>query len=134
MPIVLRAFAAIFVAVGLMHILFGLGADAMLGAHPPTDAITNASLDSQNRFYGAAFMLYGVVIWLFSTDEDRYAPIFRAAMIIFFIGGLARIISAAIYGLPAPAIQFLAATELVIPPALLWWDLRRQSGFRSTDL
>jgi Domain of unknown function (DUF4345) len=134
MATLLRTFAAIIVVVGLMHIVFGLHADAMLGANPSIEAVENPSLDSQNRFYGAAFMLYGVVIWLFTTDMKRHAPVFRAALIIFFIGGLARIVSAAMLGLPAPAIQFLAAIELIIPPALLWWDLRRQSGFRSTDL
>jgi uncharacterized membrane protein len=125
MAALLRAFAVIFVLVGLLHFVLGLHADALLGANPPAEAVTNASLDSQNRFYGAAFMLYGAVIWLFTTDRERYAPLFRAAMIIFFIGGLARIVSAALFGLPAPAIQFLAAVELIIPLVLLRWERRR---------
>jgi hypothetical protein len=124
--LVLRLFAAIFLIVGLLHISLGLGADAMLGAAPSAEALSNPSLDSQNRFYGAAFMIYGVLIWMFTTDMDRYAPVFRAVMIVFFIGGLARIASALAVGPPASAIQFLWAIELLFPPILLWWERKRR--------
>jgi Domain of unknown function (DUF4345) len=121
----LRAFAAVFFIVGMMHISMGVYAEASLGAGLSAEALTNATLDSQNRFYGAEFMIYGVLIWLFTTDMERYATVFRAVMIVFFIGGLARTFSAIALGMPAPAVQLLWATELIIPPLLLLWQARR---------
>jgi hypothetical protein len=121
---VLRIFGVVFVLAGLAHVVFGVGAEALLGANLPLEALKDPSLNSQNRFYGAEFMLYGVVIWMFTSDRRKYADVFRAVMILFFVGGLTRILSYWIHGAPSLAIQFLAMTELVIPPVLLRWQAR----------
>jgi hypothetical protein len=119
--LVLRIFGTICLLVGLSHVALGLGADDLLGAGLDAATLSNASLDSQNRFYGAAFMLFGGVAFLCAKDLRRHASLFRFAMLVFFIGGLARILSALMLGLPAPAIQFLALTELALPPLLTIW-------------
>jgi hypothetical protein len=130
MVIFLRLFGMICVAVGLLHVVLGLGADNLLGAGLGRETIANASLDSQNRFYGAAFMLFGVVAWICSNDLKQHALLFRLTMLMFFIGGVARLISAAIYGSPSLLIQLLAVSELALPPLMIWWHsgwLRRQA-------
>lgn len=124
LPLILRLFGTICILAGLSHVLGGLNADALLGANPPQEALSNASMDSQNRFYGAAFMLYGVLSWLCASNMRHYAAVFRLLILVFFIGGLTRLTSLMIHGLPSPAIQFLALTELLIPPLLLWWHKR----------
>ena len=62
LSIVLRLAAVAFIAVGLLHLVLGLGADIMLGAKVPPEAVRAPVLDSQNRFYGTAFALYGVLL------------------------------------------------------------------------
>jgi hypothetical protein len=53
--ILLKSIAPIFVLVGVLHRVLGLGADALLGANVPDPVISDPALDSQNRFYGVAF-------------------------------------------------------------------------------
>ena len=133
----LRLFAIICVAVGLLHLSLGLHADNLLGADLGLEVISNATLDSQNRFYGAAFMLFGVVTWICVADLKQNAQLFRMMLLVFFTGGVARLISAIIYGLPAPLVQILAISELLIPPFLLWWHstwLRKQAALDESHM
>jgi hypothetical protein len=123
----LRVIAPIFVLVGALHLVLGLGADALLGAKVPPDALADPGLDSQNRFYGTAFMLYGVLLWLCSTDLARYATVLRCVLWVFFASGLARLVSILIYGAPPPLIVMLLLSELLGPPLMLWWLARAQA-------
>ena len=120
----LRIFGVAFILAGFAHVVFGVGAEALLGANLSPEALNDPSLNSQNRFYGAEFMLYGVLIWMFTSDRRKYRDVFWVVMIFFFVGGLTRALSYWIHGAPSLAIQFLAITELVIPPMLLWWQTR----------
>ncbi len=124
MTLFLRVLAVAIVLAGCAHAALGLGADALLGAVVSRETRANASLDSQNRFYGTAFVLHGVALWLYSGDMARYATLFRALLAVTFLGGLARIGSAMAFGWPAPVIVGLAASELLLPPALWWWSTR----------
>ena len=119
--IVLRLFALIIVLVSALHLALGVRADVMLGAIVSASTASDPSLDSQNRFYGVAFSLYGAVLYLCSTDINRYGPILNAALLCFFLGGLARIVSWAVHGAPAPLVILLAAFELLLPPLLFVW-------------
>lgn len=119
--LVLEIFAPVFLIVAALHLFLGLDADALLGAKVSAEVAAEPSLDSQNRFYGVAFALYGVVLYLCATDLQRFEPIFKSALWVFFLGGVARLLSWATHGAPAPLVITLAATELVIPPLLLAW-------------
>jgi len=122
--LVLRIAAAVFIVVAGLHLSFGLDADRMLGAVVPAATVAEPSLDSQNRFYGVAFSLYGVLLYLCAGDLHRYAPILQATFTVFFLAGLARLVSWSVRGAPAPAVIGLMVTELVLPPLLYLW-LRR---------
>lgn len=120
----LRLFAAIVVVVAALHLSLGLRADALLGANVTGAVATEPSLDSQNRFYGVAFALYGVVLYLCASDLRRFEPMFKAAMWVFFLGGVARLVSWASHGAPSPLVVALGASELLLPPVLLAWHAR----------
>lgn len=120
MVMLLRVFAIGCILAGATHVFLGLGADAALGAHVGA-AASDATLDSQNRFYGASFTLYGVLTWLFTTDTARYAPMFRLVMLCFLASGMARIVSIILHGAPSPMVLGLLASELLLPPLFLWW-------------
>jgi hypothetical protein len=130
LALVLKVVAPVFFIVGALHLALGLGADAMLGAKVPADVMADPALDSQNRFYGVAFTLYGVLLFLCSTDMSKYATVLRSVLWIFFAAGVARIVSIAVHGSPPPMIWCLLVGEVVPPPLLVWWlsaNLRRDA-------
>ena len=117
----LKLIAPVFVVVGALHLVLGVGADVLLGAKLPAEALTDAALDSQNRFYGIAFSLYGVLLYLCSTDLPKYASVLRCILWMFFAAGLARVVSIATHGSPPPLVLVLLATEIALPPLLHLW-------------
>lgn len=125
----LKVAAPVFVLVGALHLALGVGADVLLGAKLPAEALADAALDSQNRFYGIAFSLYGVLLWVCATDLPKYATVLRCVLWVFFVAGLARLVSIATHGVPPPLVLGLLATELALPPLLhLWLSSALRSG------
>ena len=117
----LRFTAPVFLLVGALHLALGVGAEVMLGAKLPSAALNDAVLDSQNRFYGIAFTLYGVLFLICASDLHKYATVLRAVLWVFFAAGLARLVSIAVHGLPSMLVLVLLDTELILPPVLLVW-------------
>jgi Domain of unknown function (DUF4345) len=117
----LKLVAPIFWLVGAAHLIFGLGADAMLGPKVPAEALTEPGLDSQNRFYGVAFTLYGTLLFVCASDLVKYRTIVMCLLWTFFAAGLARIVSIAKFGVPPPLIVALLAIELIAPPIAIYW-------------
>jgi hypothetical protein len=124
----LRIVAPILVLVGALHLFLGLNADVMLGARLTADVLADPALDSQNRFYGTSFMLYGVIAWLSATDLVRYATVLRCLLWVLFAAGAARLVSISVRGTPPPLVLVLLALELATPPAVLWWLSRTLSS------
>ncbi|MEE9381152.1 MAG: DUF4345 domain-containing protein [Hyphomonadaceae bacterium] len=120
----LRPFAFVFFAVGLLHLALGPGADVLLGAELSGASRSDPVLDSQNRFYGVSFMLYGALFQLCADDLRKHAAVFRITCIFFLLGGLARLVSIAAVGLPSVPILALMASEIIGGPLLLWWHAR----------
>jgi hypothetical protein len=122
----LKVVASVPVLVGILHLVLGLHADVLLGARLPAAVIADPALDSQNRFYGVAFMLYGVVLFVGGSDLERYLPMVRSALWIFLAAGVARLVSILLYGLPPPLVMTRLLVEVVGTPMLLMW-LNRSS-------
>lgn len=120
LAIVLKLAAPIFWIVGAVHLIFGLSADAMLGAHISADTITDPGLDSQNRFYGVAFTVYGTLLFVCASNLSKYRSIVLCLLWTFFAAGLARLISIAMLGTPPPLILALLAVELIAPPLVIY--------------
>lgn len=118
---VLKVLSPGFLLVASLHLALGVRADVTLGAQLPPAVLADATLDSQNRFYGVAFGLYGVLLYVCAADLARYALIVRCVLWAFFAGGLARIVSLATHGWPPPAVLGLLALELAAPPLLHAW-------------
>jgi hypothetical protein len=116
--IVLRILGVACVLAGLTHALLGVSGDWIIGVSSalPVDP----SLDSQNRFYGAAFLVYGFLLWICCADLPRYAPVLRVVFATMFIAGCARGIAAFNHGWPSSQILYLWATELSPPLFLIW--------------
>jgi Domain of unknown function (DUF4345) len=90
--IALKVIAPILILVAALHFLLGTMAEVMLGASlkiEPLDPV----LDSQDRFYGTAFVIYGVLLWVCAKDVTKYALILRCVFWCGFVAGLARLVS-----------------------------------------
>ncbi len=110
-------FGAVCTGIALVHI--ALGPSSIPGSVP-----VNAVMDSEDRFYASLFLGFGLAhIWA-ARDLATRAGLILALQLVFFVGGLARIISAIAVGMPGPFFTFLGALELTIPP-LVWLGLRR---------
>ena len=123
-PLTLRVLAVGIIGVSLIHVLFGVSSETFLGSSISETSLIDANLDSQNRFYGAAFSLFSVVWWIGSTDLERYKLLLTASFIVFFIAGVSRLISLALVGLPTNPVIVLLIVELILPP-FLYVGLRR---------
>ena len=124
--LVLKLLSPAIFLVGLVHLVFGAGGELMLGANLSAAAIADPVLDSQNRFYGVAFTLYGALFYLSATDLKRYYPVLRCAFWVFFAAGLARFVSIYTHGLPSMMVLGLLGAELILPPFMLIWLKRLQ--------
>lgn len=115
------------VLIGLAHIV--LGPEAV----PDTGALTVTD-DNQNRFFGAIFAGYGLG-WIWAA---RQSPIpgdsVRWLAGIFFVGGLARLVSVAEHGWPHGFVILLTALELALPPAYFWLAGGAESRVVSPEL
>jgi hypothetical protein len=117
----LKIAAPVFVVVGALHLALGAGADVLLGARLSAEVLADPALDSQNRFYGVTFSLYGVLFYLCATDLPKYAAVLRCVLWVFFAAGLARLVSVATHGVPPPLVLALLVTEIALPPVLHLW-------------
>ena len=124
----LKIVAPVFLIVGALHLVLGLNADALLGAKVPTEALSDPALDSQNRFYGVAFTVYGVLLFVSATDLPKYATVLRCVLWVFFAAGVGRLVSIATHGAPPAPVVLLLGSELLAPPLLLFWLSRVLRG------
>lgn len=98
--------------IGLLHIAFGPA--IIRGASE-----FNASLDSEDRFFGAIFVGYGAM-WVWSAmDVAGRARIIAGLAATFLLGGLARLVSVWAVGRPDPLYVALTVVELVLPLVIM---------------
>lgn len=121
LPVVLRAVAPVFFLIGAGHLVLGVGAEVQLGAQVSAQSLADPVLDSQNRFYGVVFTVYGALLWLAAGDLRRYGPVVKVLLWVFLAGGVARLVSLAVVGVPTALVLVLTALELLIPPPMLLW-------------
>jgi Domain of unknown function (DUF4345) len=122
----LRIASLAYAPTGVLHLLLGLRAENLLGAGLAADAVTNAALDSQIRFYGVSFALTSVLLWIIAADLKRFRPVLTWVLAALFAGGLARFATAAQSGWPPPGVLCLHAVELLLPPNVFAWHRSTQ--------
>lgn len=119
--LLLKLAAPLFLLVAALHLVLGLQAEVLLGAQLPAQVLADPALDSQNRFYGVAFSVYGVLFWLCARNPRQHAAIIYALLAVFLASGMARLVAIAVHGIPPPLVLLLMSLELLLPPPLLLW-------------
>ena len=124
-----QAFLGLFgvttILIASLHIV--LGPSAIPGAVP-----VNATMDSEDRFYATLFAAYGVALLWCIRDIERKSMVVYFLAIVFFVGGLARLVSMTVVGLPNNFFIAMTTLELIIPlvMALLQWRVSKTANSR----
>lgn len=133
LALALKVLAPVFVIVGLLHLIFGIGSEVMLGAEVDLKTLKDPVIDSQNRFYGVAFTAYGFLFYLCTTDLNKYQTVLRILLWVFFAAGCARLLSIATHGMPSVLVQALLLSELLLPPLGEKWLRKTLSARKEND-
>lgn len=111
----LRIVAGFAVVTGLIDVFAGTGILPLMGSQLPANAAADPALDSQFRFLSATWFAYGLALWWVTQDLPHRIPMLNILAIAMFVGGLGRLISIVVNGMPpAPLLAFLAI-ELLGP-------------------
>jgi len=114
----------------LVPIITGL--IGLTGLNDPLYAALNlprdATLDSNLRFYSGVWLGVGLAAAWIVPRIERETTLFRALWLMIFLGGLGRLLSLAITGMPfAPFVGF-TALEILGAPFFVWWQTKIATG------
>lgn len=127
MKLTLQVFLGLFgvsaISIAALHVV--LGPAAIPGSIP-----VNATMDSEDRFYATLFAAYGVALLWCIRDIERKSMVVYFLALTFLVGGLARLVSAAMVGWPNPFFVAMTVLELLIPffMAFLQWRVTKPKG------
>ncbi|HEX8167489.1 MAG TPA: DUF4345 domain-containing protein [Beijerinckiaceae bacterium] len=108
--------ALVPVLAGLSGVLFGHG---ITGDHNPS-----VSADSHFRFLSGLLLGIGLCFWSTVPGIEGKTTFFRFLTLIVVLGGLARLLGLWITGIPSLFMLMALAMELIVTPALCFWQTR----------
>lgn len=117
-----RGLQATLAVLGGVAVSTGLASMARGTAIVRDDPPLHPNVESEHRFYAAAWTALGVTLWsVVPRVEQRRAALAGVGATVF-AGGVARLAAIRETGPPAPVYRALTAVELALPPALLAWQ------------
>jgi hypothetical protein len=122
LQIVLAILALIPILTGGLDLFLGARALNVAGGVFPPEVISNAFLDSQIRFLGAIWFGIGVMMYWIIPSIDQQTTLFRLLAGAIFLGGIGRLSSAFLVGLPPSEFIVFIALELIGMPLLVLWQ------------
>lgn len=105
---------------------------AMLGVAargtPRLTGLSGADIDSEMRFYAVLWMAYGgAALWVARGLPERMR-LLRLMLVVFWLGGVGRVISYFAVGAPHPLFSVLMWIEIALPIALLALSYRSKAA------
>lgn len=101
------------------------GALTMMGIRDPLFATLNlphsALLDSDLRFLGGVWLGLGLTVLATVSSLEKHFALYRILWGMIFIGGVGRLISMFIIGLPPVPFIGFTALEIVGAPIFVYW-------------
>ena len=107
------------VATGIVTML-GLGDPIYASAGLPP----NALLDSNLRFFGGLWLVLGLSIYWLIPRIERQTALFRVLWLMIFAGGIGRLLSMFLLGLPPIPFIGFTALEILGAPLFIAWQSR----------
>jgi hypothetical protein len=100
----------------------------MLGLSDPIYASLglphDATLDSQLRFYSGVWLGLGLAAFWLVPRIERATTLFRALWLMIFLGGVGRLLSLLVTGMPFPPFIAFTALEILGAPLFILWQTR----------
>ncbi|MQA97197.1 MAG: DUF4345 domain-containing protein [Streptosporangiales bacterium] len=128
LQVVLAALALVPMLTGLMAVVFGAA------GWPYNDTAASAALDSEFRFLNALWFCLGLAACFLIPRVERETVLLRVILGAIFLGGLARLLSAAALGWPGPIHLGALGIELIGAPALIYWQSRVAAASGRSEL
>jgi len=118
--------ALIALVTGAMDLLLGVQSQENLGAKLTAEGFQDPMLDNVFRFFAAVWFGLGLQLIFLVRNLPRYKPALMLLLAIVVLGGIARLISMAQFGLPDPGLGRLIIcaglfAELIMAPFLMIW-------------
>ncbi|RKS05303.1 uncharacterized protein DUF4345 [Nocardiopsis sp. Huas11] len=129
-----RAFQSLVLLSALVVLCTG-AMDVALGTAPlPGDDAVPVNVDSNYRFFAAVWLTLGVALVIVAARvrEPESTPLLRLVCAAVLLGGVARVWSIVVAGVPDPMLLALLGVELVLPPVLLLWHRALTRGAAPT--
>ncbi|KAI1050794.1 hypothetical protein LB507_009361 [Fusarium sp. FIESC RH6] len=124
-PIILKAASVFFIYAGTEHVVRGINKYLSIEEQEKLPSQTVAFMDSQYRFLGGIFIGFGAaVVWTVSNIPAYWIPL-KILLGAMMLGGVGRAVSAAVYGWKPTWTRQATINELIIPPALYWFGIRK---------
>jgi Domain of unknown function (DUF4345) len=122
LQIVLGILGLIPILTGGLDLIVGASALNLAGASIAPEVLDNVVLDSQIRFLGSIWLGIGIVLYWILPAIEKQTILFRLLLGIIFLGGIGRLTSVFLVGVPP--IELIAATglELIGMPLLIVWQ------------
>jgi hypothetical protein len=125
--ILVRLFALNAVATGLACVVFGPGLLSGSGS------VIAPDLAQEFRFLSVWWLAVGVYLWMLAARAHAATAEFRMVCVVLFASGVARWVTFATHGWPAPLFVMVATIEIAAP-APLWWLQARVASRQATRL
>lgn len=110
---------AVPVFTGLLTML-GLGDPLYAAMNLPQ----NATLDSNLRFFGGVWLGLGLTVWWLVPRVATQTALFRAIWLMIFLGGIGRLASLLVAGVPMLPFVGFTVLEMMGAPVFVWWQSR----------
>lgn len=119
-----RALQSIVAVLALIPISAGLGGIVFADRVQVTPEILQLDAASHFRYLSGLLLAIGLFYWKMVPHIEREGTLFRTLTLVVFIGGIARLYSLALDGVPSIAMVGGLVMELVVTPALALWRER----------
>lgn len=124
-PVILKAASVFFIYAGAEHVVRGINKYLTTDEQEKLPSQTVAFMDSQYRFLGGIFIGFGIAVaWTVSNIPAYWIPL-KILLGAMMLGGVGRAVSAAVYGWKPTWTRQATINELIIPPALYWFGIRK---------
>jgi uncharacterized protein DUF4345 len=108
----LALFGVIVIAISLAHM--AIGPRAILGSVP-----VNATMAGEDRFFAGLLLCYGVALLWCSRDVAHKRIYISLLAVVFFVGGIGRLLAVVLDGPPHPFYVAMLGLELALPPLMI---------------